>query len=289
MAKVSVCIPTYNYGQFIGEAIESVLGQTMQDFELIISDNASQDDTEARVSAYAAKDARIRYSRNSSNLGMVANWNRCLELAGGEYIKYLCADDLLEPDCLEQLSRLLDTHPTAALASCARRIISGDDSSTYLSFSDAEELVAGPECIRRMLVSGNIIGEPTAVMFRRNSASRGFDPGYQQLTDMDFWLHLLEQGAFAFSPESLCVYRQHDAMETKKNMRSLRIFTEGRRIFRTYSLKPGVRLGRLAWIFCSVRPLLAFLYCWLYARFSGSNKHIGERQRQPGVSRDKGA
>ena len=288
MAKVSVCIPTYNYGQFIGAAIESVLRQTLQDFEIIISDNASEDDTESIVSGYASRDTRIRYARNPSNLGMVANWNCCLALASGEYVKFLCADDLLEPDCLAQLTRLLDSHQTAALASCARGIITGDSRSTYLAFSDKEAALAGTECIRRMLVNGNIVGEPTAVMFRRSSAQRGFDEGYQQLTDMELWLHLLEQGGFVFSPEILCIYRQHAAMETKKNMKSLRIFTEGRRLFHTYSVKPGVRLGHLERIFCSVRPLLAFLYCWLYARFSRSNRHIGERSRLRDMSSVKG-
>ena len=281
MIKVSVCIPTYNYGHFISDAIESVLRQTLQDFEIIITDNASEDDTELIVSGYAARDSRIRYVRNHSNLGMVANWNRCLDLATGEYVKFLCADDLLEPDCLAQLARLLDNHHSASLASCAREIFIDNENATYLSFSDKEELLSGAESIRRMLIKGNVVGEPTAVMFRRSAAQRGFDESYAQLTDMEFWLYLLDGGGFAFSPEVLCLYRQHDTQETKKNMKSLRILTEGRRLFRSYSIKPGVRFGLPAWIFGSVRPLLAFLYCWLYARFSRSNRHIGERKREP--------
>jgi glycosyltransferase involved in cell wall biosynthesis len=280
MARVSVCIPTYNYGHFIGDAIESVLRQTFQDFELIVSDNASVDDTESVVSGYASRDPRIRYERNQANLGMVANWNRCLSLATGDNVKFLCADDLLEDECLAELTALLDRYPSAALASCARGIITGGECTTYLAFSDKEECAEGPDCIRRMLIGGNIIGEPTAVMFRRSCTRRGFDPGYQQLTDMEFWLHLLEQGGFVFSPGILCLYRQHEGMETKKNIASTRILTEGRRLFLTYSGSPGVRLGIPAWLFCSVRPLFAFLYCWLYARFTTSNRHIGARTRQ---------
>ena len=279
MAKVSVCIPTYNYGHFIGEAIESVLGQTLQDFEIIITDNASTDDTEAVVAVYASRDQRIRYVRNHTNLGMVANWNLCLSLAVGDYVKFLCSDDLLEADCLARLTALLDRSGTASLASCARGVISGGECTTYLAFSDREEIVTGPECIRRMLIRGNIVGEPTAVMFRRSSAGRGFDPGYQQLTDMEFWLYLLKQGDFVFSPGILCLYRQHEGMETKKNIKSVRILTEGRRLFLTYRAAPGVHLGLPVRLFCSLRPLLAFLYCWLYARFTSSNKHIGARKR----------
>jgi glycosyltransferase involved in cell wall biosynthesis len=282
MVKVSVCIPTYNYGHFIGEAIESVLRQTFQDFEIIITDNASTDNTEAIVSKLSETDPRIRYERNPSNLGMVANWNRCLSLATGDYVKILCADDLLKDGCLDILSALLDRNPSAALASSARGLITGGDCSEYLAFSDKEEAVEGPECIRRMLIKGNIIGEPSAVLFRRICGSRGFDPAYQQLTDMEFWLHLLQHGGFVFSPEVLCLYRQHEGMETKKNIKSVRIYTEGRRLFSVYGVSPGVKLNGPSWIFCSMRPMLAFLYCWLYARFTRSNKHIGARNHQPG-------
>ncbi len=280
MARVSVCIPTYNHASYIGAAIESVLKQTLQDFEIVITDNASPDDTIEVVAGYAAHDPRIRYIRNPSNLGMVGNWNLCLSLARAEYVKFLCSDDLLEPDCLAVLSELLDRYPSAALASCARGIVTGSEYSSYLAYSGQEEFVRGAECIRNMLIKGNIVGEPTAVLFRRALARRGYDAEYAQLTDMELWLHLLEQGDFAFSPQVLCLYRQHDTQETKKNMKSLRILTEGRRLFLTYRSSPGVRLGPLMWLFCSIRPLLAFLYCWLYARFSKSNKHIGERSRQ---------
>jgi hypothetical protein len=196
-------------------------------------------------------------------------------------VKFLCADDLLEPDCLAQLAHLLDGHQSASLASCARGIVTDGKNTSYLAFSDKEELLSGAESIRRMLINGNIVGEPTAVMFRRASAQRGFDASFAQLTDMEYWLYLSEQGGFVFSPKILCLFRQHDTQETKKNIKSLRILTEGRRLFLTYSVKPGVRFGPATWIFCSVRPLLAFLYCSLYARFFKSNKHIGERKREP--------
>jgi len=278
MAKVSVCIPTYNYGHFIGEAVASVLRQSLQDFEIIITDNASQDDTEQIVAQLCEGEPRIRYLRNAENLGMVANWNRCLDLATGEYVKYLCADDILQPECLKQLAGLLDAHQEASLVASARGVISDGTTTSYLSYSDKPEVVPGPECIRRMLIGGNLVGEPTAVMFRRSAARRGFRSDLQQLTDMEFWCHLLEQGAFAFTPDLLCLYRQHEGMETKKNMRSLRIYTEGRAIYRTYGRSAGVRLGSAERLFCSMRPLLAFLYCWLYARFSRSNSHVGAKK-----------
>lgn len=268
MAQVSVCIPTYNYGQFVGEAIESVLGQSLQDFEIIVSDNASTDETETIVRDYAARDPRIQYLRNATNIGMVGNWNQCLDHAKGEYVKFLCADDTLEKDCLLLLSRLLDRHPTAALAACARKVVATDRKDVLLAFSDEEACLTGATVIQRMLLGGNLIGEPTAVMFRRSFCDKGFDAAYFQLTDMEMWMYLLEHGGFVYTPEVLCTYRQHVGQETKKNIRSRRIYDEGRLIYKRFKDSPGVKLGWAENRFASIRPVLAYLYCSLYARFS---------------------
>ena len=103
--RVSVCIPSYKGAATIGEAIQSVLGQTFRDFELIVVDDASPDDTMAVVRAFG--DPRLRCFVNPTNLGPQANWNRCLELAQGRYIKLLPHDDLLHPECLQQQVRVL--------------------------------------------------------------------------------------------------------------------------------------------------------------------------------------
>ena len=88
---VSVCIPTYNYGRFLGRAIESVLGQAFGDFELLVVDNASTDGTDELVAGY--DDPRLSYLRNERNLGLFGNFERCLELARSDLVKILCADD----------------------------------------------------------------------------------------------------------------------------------------------------------------------------------------------------
>ena len=84
---VSVCIPTYNYGRFLGQAIESVLAQTWGDFELVVCDNASTDDTQDVVASF--RDERIRSYRNDANIGLFGNFSRCLELARGELTEAL--------------------------------------------------------------------------------------------------------------------------------------------------------------------------------------------------------
>src|ERR1700691_6171602 len=93
--KVSVLIPTYNYARYLAEAIESVLEQDFQDFELLIVDDCSSDNTAEVVQPFCARDARVRFAVNPTNLGMVNNWQRCLDHARGSYIKFLFGDDTL--------------------------------------------------------------------------------------------------------------------------------------------------------------------------------------------------
>lgn len=106
---VSVCIPVYNGSAYIGASIESVLAQTYRGLQLIVSDNCSTDNTGEIVQKF--KDPRICYVRNSTNLGPVANFNRCIELAQGKYICIFHHDDVMMPDNLEQKVRLLEEHP----------------------------------------------------------------------------------------------------------------------------------------------------------------------------------
>jgi len=114
--KVSVALPVYNGERFLRQAIESILGQSCADFELLICDNASTDCTADISMEYTRRDARVRYYRNARNLGAAKNFNRGFELAEGEYFKWIAADDVCEPEFLEQCLLALEQAPTAALA-----------------------------------------------------------------------------------------------------------------------------------------------------------------------------
>jgi glycosyltransferase involved in cell wall biosynthesis len=106
--KVTVCMPVFNGSEYIAEAIESVLAQTYHDFQLIVSDNCSSDDTGAIVQRF--DDPRIRYSKNATNLGLIGNMNRCLELATGEYLCIFHHDDVMLPENLARKVQVLDEH-----------------------------------------------------------------------------------------------------------------------------------------------------------------------------------
>lgn len=227
MARVSVCIPTFNYGAFLRDALASALAQSFGDLEVVVVDNCSTDDTAAVVEEARRRDPRVRYVRNSENVGAQRNLNRCLELARGEYVNVLGADDLLEPGALARLAAPLERDPGIVLAAGARIVVDARlRPMNRLAFGRRPEVLSGAEAIRRCLGAGNLIGEPSGVLFRREAATRGFDPGFRQLIDVEMWFHLLQRGGFAFVPDPVCRVRRHGGSESTRNVRALEFVGE---------------------------------------------------------------
>jgi len=217
---VSVLVPTYNYARFLPQAIESVLGQDHSDFELLISDDASQDESASIIQDYAEQDSRIRFQVHSTNLGMVPNWNWCLQNARGKYIKFLFGDDrFTAPHALRKLTEMLENNPSAVLATSARRIINEySEPITIWDHIRAEGLHHGLEMARKCLfASQNLIGEPSAVLFQASFARRPFNSRYQQIVDLEMWCYLLRSGDLVYTREALCDFRCHQAQQSEAN------------------------------------------------------------------------
>ena len=209
--KVSICVPVYNGELYIAETLRSALAQDFTDFELVISDNASTDRTADIVASL--HDPRIIYSRSPSNVGAVGNFNRCLELARGRYLKILCADDLLYPTCLSRQVDILerDQHQSIALVSSTRDII---DTASRIRWRARPNGLAGrhtaADAIRRSVRSGtNIFGEPLTALFRTDQGRQagGFNPAYSFCLDLDFWFRLLALGDVYHIREPLSAFR----------------------------------------------------------------------------------
>ena len=209
---VSVCIPTYRGAAHIAETIESVLAQTYADFELVIVDDASPDETAQVVARYG--DARLRYVRSARNAGVEENWNRCLRFARGRYFKLLPHDDLIAPDCLARQVAVLDAdrHERLALVFCARRII--DSRSRALMTRryprSSGGVIAARAAVRNCIRSGaNLLGEPGGLLFRTALARRvgDFDASLRLVTDLDYWVRLLMHGDAYYLPERLASFR----------------------------------------------------------------------------------
>lgn len=114
--RVTIGVPVYNGEPFIGEALESIAAQTFEDYEVIISDNASEDGTEGVCRAYAARDSRVRYVRNERNIGLARNFQQLVRLASSEYFKLANADDVSDPRLVGECVAVLDAHPEVVLA-----------------------------------------------------------------------------------------------------------------------------------------------------------------------------
>ena len=215
MPLVSICIPTYNHGQFLGESLRSAIAQTYSDIEIVVLDNASQDDTESIVAAAAARDPRVHYIKHPRNIGLVGNLNACIQCARGAYVKILCADDSLEPTCISAMIKVFLERPEVSLVGCARIVT--DVNLRVLRTSRVRShfaVIPGDYMLAECFFFGNRIGEPTAVMFRRADSLRGFSERYHALVDLEMWFQLLGKGYFAAIPDALCRFRTHAGQAT---------------------------------------------------------------------------
>jgi glycosyltransferase involved in cell wall biosynthesis len=223
MRRVSVLLPTYRYAAYLDEAVESVLRQDFQDFELIISDDASGDGTAEKIAAYVARDARVRGFVQPRNLGMVANWNWCLAQATGEAVKFLFGDDYFpNRRALGLLLEALDENPGTTLVTGQRIWVNaaGEPTLTPPSLPAAGRLTGAEAIAMCVRADRNLIGEPSAVLFRRSAALRGFDPSFRQLVDLEMWYHLLISGDLVTLPSTVLAFRVHPQQQTALNSES---------------------------------------------------------------------
>ncbi len=212
---VSVIVTTYNGSLLIDQTIASVLSQTFRDFEFIVVDDLSTDDTAARIKRYV--DPRIRFISNPHNLGVVGSRNVGFSLARGRYIAALDHDDLSVPDRLEHQVAYLDAHPDVVLVG-----------SRWLNFSNGQTSldpyeIIDPPLIRWALHLSNIMCYST-LMVRAECVRRLCPPLRQERVladDFDFYHRLLRQGQIARLPKPLVVYRLHGSNTFRLRMNEM--------------------------------------------------------------------
>ena len=210
LPSVSVCIPVYRGEEFLAETIRSVLDQTYRDFELVVLDNASPDDS-GRI-ACSFGDPRIRVETNPTTLPQPENWREAVRLCRAPLIKLVCADDLLHPRCLEYQVGPMEADPGLAVVAARRHMI--DERSRVLvprrGLTGLTGVRSSVEVARHVVRSGaNPIGEPGGVLFRRAHyfAVGGWRPDHRFVMDLDLWIRLLQHGEFLGLPETLAAFR----------------------------------------------------------------------------------
>ncbi len=214
--KVSILLPVYNREQYLKIAIDSVLTQTYQNWELLISDNCSTDGTFELAKKYAEQDARIICWRNETNIGPLPNYNKCIEKASGEYIELFGDDDIFEPECLAKLAMVLDDNPNVVMAIAGKRHI---DKDGKLIREDRPR--SGSQLICAQEVIESTVGTLTnwiisPVMYRAKYKGAGFDTFLGIYADLDYWAQILAYGDLFYVDEMLFNYRLHGGSESTR-------------------------------------------------------------------------
>ncbi|NED99615.1 glycosyltransferase [Phytoactinopolyspora halotolerans] len=266
--RVTVGLPVYNGARFLRETLDSLLAQTFEDFELIICDNASTDDTPQICKEYAAKDSRIRYERQSENVGAAANYNRTFELGTGEFFKWSAHDDLCRPRFLEECMAAFDeaggntpavVHPKAVLIDESGELIRADTDELAL---DAEDPVTRfRHVIRNVRAANTVFG-----LFPRNVLEKTQLIAPHEASDWILLAEIALNGPIVCLDDVLFERRIHD----DASLRAIKLRGGGRRETVAWWDTRRVRL----------RTLVPFDVRTSYALFrAAARAPLGRRQR----------
>ncbi|HEV2117515.1 MAG TPA: glycosyltransferase family 2 protein [Terriglobales bacterium] len=214
--KVSVGLPVYNGAAYLHKALDSILGQTVSDLEIVISDNASSDETERICRAYAARDPRVRYFRNPVNRGVGWNYNRVARLARGEFFLWVAHDDLLAPEyirgCVQELER-----DSSAVLCCSNEIVVNEGGEEVGRQQQIDFSGSGSphERFRQMIDMRHNCDAIYGVM-RRDVLRRTAMHGDFADSDRCLLAELALHGRFARLPDYLFLHREHEERVTRK-------------------------------------------------------------------------
>ncbi len=212
--KISVLMSVYNAEKYLSEAIDSILSQTLGDFELILVDDASSDGSSGIMARYAARDARIVPLKNPENLGLTKSLNRGLAVARGEYVARMDADDISVPERFEKQAAFLDAHPDYSFVSCIARYIdeNGNPEQLRLFPETNEEIYA-------MMPKVDAVMHP-GVMFRRDDIAKigNYCEDFRVVQDYDLWFRGMAAGyRFYNIQEPLVLFRRNDSYNRRKS------------------------------------------------------------------------
>ncbi len=244
--RLSIGLPVFNGEDYLEEALEALLGQTYEDFELIVSDNASTDSTAGICHSYKKRDSRIRYFRQTTNIGIAPNHNFVFQQARGEFFKSASHDDLYARDLVERCIAALDEQPAVVLAHSWSALIDPAGVVTHLvDYPVATSSPRAPDRFRSMLFDG--WGDDEGGVVRLAVLRRTARHGSYHFADRTFTAELGLHGPFHVTPERLYFRRYHPGQAGKRrNVRERCAVLDPRRANRLRH--PVVRLyGEYLW------------------------------------------
>ena len=224
LPKVSILMPTHNRPDYAELALQSILAQTWDNLEIVISDNSDNELTKERFAPYLARYPNIRYLR-SPGMAMMDNFFNCYHNSSSEFINFLMDDDLYHPDKIARMMTCMLAQPNIGLVTSFRQLI--DAEGRYMApINGTERLfeigtaVGGPSLGDMMLTNGqNMIGEPTTVLFRRSAVPGQFGMflgrQYVTLSDVATWLAVLSHSDCIYLPEPLSYFRIHGQQDQR--------------------------------------------------------------------------
>lgn len=214
--KVSVIVPNYNHAPYLKQRLDSIFNQTFQDFEVIILDDCSTDNSKEIIEQYRSTPKVSHIAYNERNSGSpFKQWTKGFDLAQGEYIWIAESDDWAEPIFLETLIQPLENNTETILAFSASVI--NQDSTIIKAFS-TETTLDGKSFIKKRMILENGIPNASAVLFRKKILCQISDDyqDFQGSGDCLFWIYLCEQGNVFFTPILMNHFRQHNHNTTTK-------------------------------------------------------------------------
>jgi glycosyltransferase involved in cell wall biosynthesis len=217
--KVSICIPNYNYGQYLSQAIESALSQTYENLEIIITDNASTDNSMQVLEQYRSN-PKVKIFRNAETVSIAENHNMAFSHATGDYICLLSSDDLLLPKFVERTLKVYEKYDgdqyNIGLVMAEKDLIDADGKKTHFVPFYPGSFVCKGEKQARVCMMGNP-GQPSLWLFKRAAFEKvgGFKSIYGTAHDWGFIFDVCFIFDFAYLNEKLCLYRKHENISSK--------------------------------------------------------------------------
>lgn len=206
---VSICIPVYNCEMFISSTIDSILNQTYKNFELIIVDNCSTDNTVGEIRKF--NDNKIKLYINEENFGIEYNWNKAISYAKGDYVKLMPADDLLEIKCVEKQVDVLNKNDDIVMVGCNRDIINSTGKRIMKPYKKYinKKLSLNDLFILSVNSGSNPIGEPGTVLLRASflKNAKTFNNAFPYVIDLKFYFDYLKHGKFIILKDYLYSFR----------------------------------------------------------------------------------